>query len=481
VVVDEALPEEKFNNDTSSLSSIQRLTFDAILHRGQPRGFSALEELAALSATRRPFDFDCSNEGSLSSDETVLTRVSGLLHSSVTKEVCQRVQDMQRRGWLSTNPDSVDGEPSFHVNLVSNGQPIACGADEFGMSLQRLIDVVTPCVYQDLLPRVQALVRSTSIQVGDVFIRRYGHDVLEGKSRRGLSAHYDVYSMITSVIALDDVGAQGTNGLYTTTLNEQGGASNHAALRRFFPLCCGDAVVHTWDVLHGVDVQPNVNRTSLIVWFTSSDETTLRSRFVAPWLLNRQHDPAGQFVLASAFEETRSETAEVQQSPFDLYLQSAFSGSAFSLSRLGALCNEGTLSNENLDQAETVLDQVQSNQPLRACIYNDSLPRSSRLARRFWLEAALRGNPFAQISLAEEIMVHEGTAERTVGDRVSGRDARLLAAVLFGLAAEQGDEGAMDALGRVVALEVSKRQALTEVEFEQLPVVKVAKASLSFL
>jgi hypothetical protein len=75
-------------------------------------------------------------------------------------------------------------------------------------------------------------VGSTSIQIGDVFIRRYGNDVLDGKSRRGLSAHYDVYSMVTSVIALDDVGARGTNGLYTTSRNEQGDTSNHAAFAR---------------------------------------------------------------------------------------------------------------------------------------------------------------------------------------------------------------------------------------------------------
>lgn len=476
-VTGETLPEVEFSND--SLISIQRLTTDAILYRGQPRGLSALQELAALSATRRPYEFDASIERTRVSDESVLTRISGFLDSCVTKEVCQCVQDMQKRGWLSTNPDSVDGEPSFHINLVSNGQPIECGDDEFGLNLQRLIDVVTPRVYHVLLPRVQELVGSTSIQIGDVFIRRYGQEVLDGKSRRGLSAHYDVYSMITSVIALDDVGAQGTDGLYTTALNEQGGTSNHAALRRFFPLSCGDAVVHSWDVLHGVDVQPNVNRTSLIVWFTSTDEATLRSRFVAPWLLNRQHEPVGQFVLASALEATRSESAEVRLSPFDLYLQSALSGSAFSLSRLGALCNEGTMSDENLDQAEAALDQLQSNQPMFGCIDNAALPRSARLATRFWLEASLRGNPFAQIALAEEIMAHEGTAER--GNGASASESRLLAAVLFGLAAEQGDEAAIDALGRVVALDVSKLPALTQAEFDQLPVVKVARASLSFL
>jgi hypothetical protein len=42
------------------------------------------------------------------------------------------------------------------------------------------------------------------------------------------------------------------NGRYD---DHQAQVLNHAALRRFFPLACGDGVVHTWDVIHGVDVE----------------------------------------------------------------------------------------------------------------------------------------------------------------------------------------------------------------------------------
>ena len=102
-----------------------------------------------------------------------------------------------------------------------------------------------------------------------MFLRRYGQDIggQNDLSRNGISAHYDVFSKVTAVIALDDVAADGRNGLFTTSTDDKGQTSNHKSLRRFFPLQKGDCVIHTWDVLHGVDVKPGLDRTSLIVWF----------------------------------------------------------------------------------------------------------------------------------------------------------------------------------------------------------------------
>ena len=45
--------------------------------------------------------------------------------------------------------------------------------------------------------------------------------------------------------------------------------SSHAVLKQFFPLQTGDGVIHSFDVLHGVDMDPSIDlsRTSLIIWF----------------------------------------------------------------------------------------------------------------------------------------------------------------------------------------------------------------------
>lgn len=103
-------------------------------------------------------------------------------------------------------------------------------------------------------------------------------------TRYGLSAHYDVTADATCVMALDSTGR---NGLYTIP-STPGVGGSHAALRRFFPLEKGDGVAHTYDILHGVDVDPKLNRarTSLIVWFTDDGKIDEDQTVNQPWLLN---------------------------------------------------------------------------------------------------------------------------------------------------------------------------------------------------
>ena len=101
--------------------------------------------------------------------------------------------------------------------------------------------------------------------------------------------NYDVFSKVTAIIAMDDSVAEGNSGLYTTEKsnvkdNNNGSTSNHASLRRFFPLEKGDGVVHTWDALHGVDTLPDADRTSLIVWFTTKDVLNSPAANAPPWL-----------------------------------------------------------------------------------------------------------------------------------------------------------------------------------------------------
>lgn len=104
-------------------------------------------------------------------------------------------------------------------------------------------------MYCKLLPRVQELLGSNDVAVREVFLRRYGQDLIDRESRSSISAHYDVYAKVTSVFALDNIAADGRNGLYTVARSNDGrSVSNHAALRRFFHLSSGDGVIRTWDV-----------------------------------------------------------------------------------------------------------------------------------------------------------------------------------------------------------------------------------------
>jgi TPR repeat protein len=66
------------------------------------------------------------------------------------------------------------------------------------------------------------------------------------------------------------------------------------------------------------------------------------------------------------------------------------------------------------------------------------------VAKRFWFEGAVRGNPLAQTALwgGAKFSLRRARVARQMHDL-------LLAAVLFGLAAQQGNEQAMDSLKRL--------------------------------
>lgn len=479
--------------------AVREYTEEAIRHRGQPRGLAALETLGMHCATRIPYDF--SKKPCLSGN-TVLAPQKNLIPASVTKEFLSQVREMEQNGWLSTNPDSVDGLPSLHLNLVSGGKPKAGeneSPDDFQRGIQKLLSIVKPYIYDKLLPNVQTLTNDPSIRVFDVFLRRYGEDIgEEGTSRNGLSAHYDVFSKVTSVIAMDDSSAEGTSGLYTTEISSDGSTSNHASLRRFFPLERGDGVVHTWDVLHGVDVVPNSDRTSLIVWFTTEEVLDSPTPITSPWLVRNpgvETDSVAQFVLASALPSTEGdvmdesspedaamhhndsrpspETSNFSRHPHDFYLKSAASGNAFALSKLGNLSKERDLSLERAKQGLAILDTLRPDEDVlfdEAIVNRDGSLSFEALADRFWLEGAVRGNPMAQAYLADDIM------EKAV--RTGNQDMRILAAVLFGLAAQQGNDMASESLSRVVEFEVAQSSIQSQEEFESSPVVRTANAAL---
>ena len=135
-----------------------------------------------------------------------------------------------------------------------------------------------------------------------------------------------------------------------------GKTSNHASLRRFFPLNKGDGVVHTWNVLHGVDVEPGLDRTSLIVWFATDEDE--EENTAASWLVknpNLEMDDVAQFVLATALEsidrKENKDPSSTQLSEKQLYLQSAARGNAFAMTRMGSLCDEQALSPDEVQEA----------------------------------------------------------------------------------------------------------------------------------
>ena len=474
------------------LARIRRYTESAIRHTTTSvEGLLAIEELAYLSSIREPYDFDNHHhDNRVSVEGSVLKLCDQLLPPNVTLAFLQQVNHMCEQGWISTNPDSVDGLPSLHLNLVSGGKHLFSQKednDDFQQGIQALLAMVEPYVYDNLLPSVQKELNSTDVIVSDVFLRRYGQDVVEGSSRNGISAHYDVYSIATAVIAMDNVAAEGTNGLYTTE-SYRGQTSNHAALRRYFPLRQGDGLIHTWDVLHGVNVMEGLDRTSLIVWFSTKDavldsQEAVDEKMLSPWLTKRPDlatSDVVQFVMASALESaglsSSSSSSLARQESHDYYLESASRGNSFALTRIGSLCDEDLLTPKQLKRAKQVAETLENPPDLLETIgccdatNNDEDELQQSLARQFWLAASLLGNPLAQIALAEDLMVSD--------EAFSNQGIRVLAAVLCGLAAQQGVDSATDLLSRIVDVELSVSAVETEEDFHASPVVRAAQTAL---
>ncbi len=496
----------------NDLKTVKQLTSFAIFNCGTEEGLEALGNLNELCERRLAFDFEShlqeTNDAESAHDhgELVISKLPKFLPDKTTTNVLESVRILEEEGLMSTNPDSVDGLPSLHLNLVSNGKPLfssSAGRDDdddddddeeenaFRKQIFNLYELVRPYVYETLLPEANELLKNSSkangrkLRVSDVFLRRYGEDICGSVTRNGISIHYDVYSRITAVVALDEVASNGDNGLFTLQVDEDSGeTSNHKALRRFFPLTTGDCVLHTWDILHGVDVQPGLDRTSLIVWFDEEEiDETNKTELVSPWLSLEQEasskekttlkdgNAVRQFVLASAL----ASTSETEETTFnDLYLTSAAKGNTFALTRMGSICEEGMIG-ELRDKAMQVLDTLRPFEELPEILRNMlSYMRNSdtELACRFWLEASLTGNPLAQKSLADEVMM--------IASQSEDEEQRILAATLFALASQQEGE-ASDSLRRVIEFDAAARQVESQEEFLASPVVKTASAALGGL
>lgn len=86
----------------------------------------------------------------------------------------------------------------------------------------------------------------------------------------------------------------------------------------------------------------------------------------------------------------------------------------------------------------------------------------------------MRGNPMAQLTLADNAM---DQAVANV-DTEASSDLRLFATTLFGLAAQQGNEAAIESLSRAVELEMTASEIESEEEFLSSTVVQTAQFAM---
>lgn len=514
---------------------MEHLNQYAWYHRGLKEGHVALELLQLLGKRRRvPYSFsnkvmgrkDPKHDGQKvgSRGKELISLFKEVLSCKVVESLMGYVTLIQKRNWLSMNPDSVDGLPSLHLNLISGGRPLfernkdssghgdsgsgsgsgsgssdGVGSVEkeessitFEQCILEMVDMLHAPLYETLLPAVRQLTNSHTLEISDVFVRNYGrlecheNDDEDGddgnghedvappsqqrqKTRYGLSPHYDITAYATCVMALDSTAATGQNGLYTIRRSEMGGAvSNHAALKEFFPFDKGDGVVHTFDVLHGVDVDPNLNqkRTSLIVWFTDSSEhqkgqqmtRTTTTTSPQPWLCHPTNH-VEEFVLALATECANhgheeegidGQDAIPIDDPIALYLSSSSQGNIFAMTQLGQLCDNGRIVDPlHLETIHKFLKEMNPSNPFLH--HGQGEMTSNTLAAALWYHAGVQGgNRVAQVSLADELMLRfmsqknpqqcqqQEQQQQQTSSQPEQEDLILMASTLFTMALFQG-------------------------------------------
>lgn len=474
------LPSEKSQSQSSDglyINLEQYMPFlneYAFKHRGTEQGNISLLVLQMMSKRRVAFDFEAyehkvqqQDHQSIERRKSVIAHQKQVLPSSAIDQVMNVVDEIKSRKFLSMNPDSVDGLPSLHLNLISNGKPMFDEADivndsdstedTFSQCISKMVDILHPHLYDDLLPSVRKLTNSSTIEISDVFIRNYGKmDEDESNNRYGLSSHYDVTAYATFVITLDSTACTGRNGLYSILPTNLGDATGHAALRKFFPLDKGDGVVHTYNVLHGVDVDPELNqvRTSLIVWFVdtgkANDESDQDSANRPPWLANPTDD-VDEFVagLIPVTESTVEEDG-------NMMLRSASKGNIFAMTSLAQMCDDGLVPESQYNVILKELAKQDGYNPFLQIHQTDGKMSCERLSSALWYQAGIYGgHRSAQASLADELMHQYMSTKDKLLNSTEQEDILLSASVLFAMSLTQGYD-CKETLGRIMDIECGR-------------------------
>lgn len=223
------------------------------------------------------------------------------------------------------------------------------------------------------------------------------------------------------------------------------------------------------------------------MWFADYGEKTTNDlshendkNLPPPWLINPdEDDDIRNFVLASAIdsspeamdhkESDQLDNALNSNNP-DLCYKSASRGNSFGLCRLGSLCDDGMVGAPLSRKITQLLDDLNKNsvkdfkRELNHLYTVENNQSEKILERGLWFEAAMRGNPLAQVSLADLFMEDCMTLPESSKTNMfcngqimkKADDLMLMAALLFSMAAQQGDEAAVDALSRVMSMHQSQ-------------------------
>eukprot|EP00928_Gymnodinium_smaydae_P031529 TRINITY_DN23114_c0_g1_i1.p1 TRINITY_DN23114_c0_g1~~TRINITY_DN23114_c0_g1_i1.p1 ORF type:complete len:460 (+),score=58.90 TRINITY_DN23114_c0_g1_i1:67-1380(+) len=341
-----------------------------------------------------------------------------LLPSFLKEEELAAYDKLIASSKFSLQTDSVDELPTHELRLLQAGKrPLKAASALLGKS--------------GIGGRVQTYVRKhmrcKKCVVCESLIRRYHPD-----ERTTHATHFDSNAFVTFVVALT---SEVDGGLYVQ-------ANNSIASRSFLNLSRGDAVMHQFDLRHGVLVRGGI-RYSAIFWLADTSESCEERS--TPWYMNaaKQGDPNAQLNVAYKY---LSGTEEEHETAVKWLRKAAEQGQEDAQRKLGLLHREGRAGlTKDLDLAEEWLRKAAERGLFRAqtdlaILMLERNPDNGAQAAKWLRESAAQGDHRALVNLG--MMLRDG--KNGLAQKVDE------AAELFRQAATVGDPLAKKILGDMI-------------------------------
>jgi len=190
-----------------------------------------------------------------------------LLKIATTNEI-ELIRNLIKTSTFDNDPDSVDGMSTYELYVESpnidkhsiNNMKFD-NLDSRKKLRKQLRKIMNPIIKNRITPYVRKLYSKSNnpdrlCTPYSSFIRRYNKN-----ERLHHATHRDGHAFATVVISLSDYGKEYRGGLYV---------ASEERYKKIVPLNRGDAVVHQFDLLHGVKVHNSGERWSWIIWYRDS-------------------------------------------------------------------------------------------------------------------------------------------------------------------------------------------------------------------
>jgi len=174
-------PSLSHEEDNIAVSEMLSLIDTSVRSRGEDEGQQALDTLKELSQRRIPYKFryllERQKSNSPLSSTGLVVALGQVIPTSIVELVLQEAKSLEK--YMSKNPDSVDGIPSMHLNLVVNGtaqgkmlpadqgEKDSLSNDPYQNAIHQLLLLIQPHI-EKLLEDLRTLIGDNSLTVDEV-------------------------------------------------------------------------------------------------------------------------------------------------------------------------------------------------------------------------------------------------------------------------------------------------------------------------